>query len=73
MGNPILGREFVQKLQAAGLLPDGVRRVVIDASHDKPLTIYIEKIGDERWLEIDVTEELRPAIVVTGDDEEGVG
>lgn len=50
----IIGRTFLQALIDAGVIHRGdyVRRVVIDASIDHALEIYVERIGDERALAV---------------------
>lgn len=51
---PISGADFISKLKDAGIIRAGekVRRVIIDAD-DQGLTIlYLERIGDERLLEV---------------------
>lgn len=50
----IHGRAFLEALGAAGIIKVGdyVRRVVIDASVDGTLAMYVERWGDERLLEV---------------------
>lgn len=62
----ILGRAFLQALADAGIIrigerndsgvivgdSDFVRRVVIDASVDGAVVLYVERYGDERLLSV---------------------
>ena len=50
----IYGSKFAQALLDAGVIraEDRVRRVVIDASADGPIVMYVERYGDERLLEV---------------------
>lgn len=50
----VLGRKFLEALGDAGIIRVGdyVRRVVIDASIDNALTLYVERIGDDRLLQV---------------------
>lgn len=54
MSNLMLGNDFLMALRDAGILQpdDKTKRVVIDASVDAAVKIYIENYGDERLLEI---------------------
>lgn len=46
-----------------GVIEAHTRRVVITASVEEPVVIYVEKYGDERMLHVDVPTELRTAVV----------
>lgn len=48
------GSRFIDWLKAAGICSesDHVRRVVIEATADDVVTIYIERYGDERMLTV---------------------
>lgn len=50
----IHGRHFLEALMGAGVISPGsyVRRIVIDASIDSAVKVYIERIGDERILDV---------------------
>jgi hypothetical protein len=50
----ILGRKFLEALAAAGIISvdDHIRRVIIDASLDSAVTMYVERFGDERLLNV---------------------
>lgn len=50
----IHGKKFVQALLDAGVVrsEDHVRRVVIDASYDGAVVMYVERYGDERLLQV---------------------
>lgn len=50
----ISGDEFGKALVAAGVIDDytRVRRVVIDAQAGHAVTIYVERFGDERLLNV---------------------
>lgn len=53
----IMGREFLQALMDEGIISprDYVSRVVIDASMKDPVTIYVERTGDKRLLNVATT------------------
>jgi hypothetical protein len=53
----IHGRYFLQALVDAGIiqLGDYVRRVVIDAAVDSAVTVYVERYGDARMLDVATT------------------
>lgn len=50
----IHGRKFLQALMDVGVIrpEDYVRRVVIDASMDSAVLVYVERLGDERLLSV---------------------
>lgn len=51
----ITGRDFAAALVAAGVIPeaDSVQRIVIDVKDaGEPVIIHIERIGDERLLDV---------------------
>lgn len=53
----IHGRKFLLALHEAGILGEHeyVRRVVIDASVDGAVVMYVERYGDERLLTVATT------------------
>lgn len=53
----IHSQKFLLALQEAGILGDHqyVRRVVIDASVDSAVVMYVERYGDERLLAVATT------------------
>lgn len=53
----ITGRKLLEALGDAGIIKVGdyVRRVVIDASIDDAVRVYVERIGDERLLNVALT------------------
>lgn len=52
--HPILGRKFMEALAEAGILrvEDRIRRVIIDASMDGAVLMYVERYGDDRLLSV---------------------
>jgi len=50
----ILSNVFGQALADAGIIEDidSVQRIVIDAQAGEPLMIYVQRFGDERWLDV---------------------
>lgn len=50
----IHGRKFLEALAEAGIIDPGdfIRRVVIDASVDGAVVIYVERFGDDRLLSV---------------------
>lgn len=54
MTPPVHGRKFLEAFAAAGIISAGdhIRRVVIDASVDSAVTLYVERFGDERLLSV---------------------
>jgi hypothetical protein len=50
----ILSNVFGQALADAGIVEDidTVQRVVIDVQAGEPLMIYVQRFGDERWLDV---------------------
>jgi hypothetical protein len=51
---PIHGRKFLEALAETGIISvdDHIRRVIIDASVDSAVTMYVERFGDERLLSV---------------------
>ena len=70
----VSGLGFLKALEAAGVLQaaDKTRRVVIDATVDAPLRVYIENIGDERVLEVLDHPDLQVAVKIRAADDESV-
>jgi hypothetical protein len=66
--NVLLGRDFLTKLQAAGVLPPHTRRVVIDAAYDEVVQVYYECFGDSRMLSIDTAETFHDMLAVHVED-----
>lgn len=54
----VSGLRFLQALETV--------RVVIDATVDEPLKVYVENFGDERVLEVVTHPDLKVAIVERG-------
>jgi hypothetical protein len=50
----IHGRRFIEALLESGIVAKGdfVRRIVIDASADNAVILYVERFGDERLFEV---------------------
>ena len=57
MGNNMVGFEIGSKLNEAGLIPDNVRRIIIDIPCDGLIVIYYECLGDKKQIDL-VLEEL---------------
>lgn len=57
MSKPIIGRKFVDALVEAGILhePGRIHRVVIDARAGEVVRLYVERIGDDRLLNVALT------------------
>ena len=56
--NPVLhGRDFLDMLAAAGVISygDKIRRVVIDASMEGHVVMFVERIGDAKMLRVQQT------------------
>jgi hypothetical protein len=51
MAGPLVGRDFAAKLEAQGLLPPETVRMVIDIKHDDVVRVYVERFGEEGWLD----------------------
>lgn len=60
----ITGRTFLQWLIDNGVVPDRTRRVVIDASYNSFVSIYIETFGTEKLIKVGVPSELLTATKV---------
>lgn len=54
MARKVLGKELLKAIIAAGILPKDapVQRVVIDASWDAVLKIYVELVGTDQMIQI---------------------
>lgn len=50
----LTGDRFIRRLAELGIvdLKDGIQRVIIDAAYDDALIVYIQRIGDDRILEL---------------------
>ena len=51
---PITATAFHDALLAAGIVHEGdhIRRIVIDAKVNDVVVMYVERYGDERWLNV---------------------
>jgi hypothetical protein len=56
MNRIILAERFMDALKEQGLIPSNCRRVVIDAEVSNPVHLYYECFGDERLLNIALTD-----------------
>jgi hypothetical protein len=50
----IVGRKFIDALLGSGVITkdEFVRRIIIDASYDNAVVMYVERYGDSRLLEV---------------------
>jgi hypothetical protein len=62
------GRQLLDHLQQAGVVPPNVRRAVIDASFDHVVSVYYECFGDPRLLRVDALEPLKDAVALHVED-----
>lgn len=58
------GREFLTKLIAAGVVPVGTRRVVIEADCRNAVRLYSEAFGDDRLWDVDLPDILSGCLTV---------
>lgn len=59
INDPVIsGRAFLLWLIDNGVIPDRSRRVVIDASYDSIVAIYVETVGTEKLIKVEVPTEL---------------
>ena len=65
------GRDFLSLMIDRGIVTGNVRRVIIDASIDSALMVYIEEIGDDRMLQLAAMPELKAAITLVDKNKEG--
>lgn len=63
----IHGKAFLSWLIKEGIVPAETRRVVIDASVDSAVVIYIEKYGTSAFISVKPPPELRTAVKVTSE------
>ena len=69
----IHGKQFLNWLKAAGVVPERTIRVVIEASVRGAVCIYAELYGSEGMVEVDPPEMLRGAeVVMVGQENAGV-
>ena len=49
----VRGWDLIRKLEKAGLIrdTDRIQRLVIDASADSVLTIYVQRVGTRGWVD----------------------
>jgi hypothetical protein len=68
----IHGRRFLDALTDAGIIrrEDYVCRVVIDASIDSAVKVYVQRYGDERLLDAGLLSGLLAGLTVTGEEQE---
>lgn len=55
--SPIIhGRRFLEALENAGVIQraDRIRRVVIDADLNRAVMVYVERLGDERLIDVTI-------------------
>lgn len=57
----IHGRAFLEWPDAAGIIPSKTTRVVIEASINDAVRIYVEQYGDEGLISVEPPPELRGA------------
>lgn len=50
------GANALARMKEAGLIGDGIQRVVIDIPHDDYATVYVQKVLDGDVLEIVIAE-----------------
>lgn len=50
--SPILGKNLQKALMAAGIADEMTKRVTIDIPVTGAVTVYIERVGDARMLDI---------------------
>lgn len=50
--SPILGKNLQKALMAAGIADEMTKRVTIDIPATGAVTVYIERVGDARMLDI---------------------
>lgn len=70
IGHTGLGLPAVTEWVKAGLIPAMTRRIIIDIPFDGCVTMYVEALTDTRMFDIDLTQILRRAQVVTVKDAE---
>lgn len=61
--NPIKGKHFIDWLIEQGVIPDYTRRVVIDADYRNVVLIYVEAIGTDNLIKIELPESLKGSTV----------
>ena len=61
--NPITGSHFIAWLIEQGAIPEYTRRVVIDADYRNAVLIYVEAIGTDNLIKIELPESLKGATV----------
>ena len=60
----ITGNTFLKWLSDNDIIPKDTRRVVIDASYDSAVLMYIEKFGTKKIIEVKPPEDLDKAVKV---------
>jgi hypothetical protein len=64
----ITGDKFIAGLMELGIVDNDTRRITIDAEVGKPITLTVEKFGDDRLLKLLAD----GAVVIAHDPEEAV-
>lgn len=55
--NVIKGRDFITKIAPlVGVEPDRIQKIVIEATYNGLILVYIRLLGDERLLGVDMTD-----------------
>ena len=67
MASIVLGKGFMERLYELGIIPMFTQRVVIDASINDVVKIYIEQYGDDRLLDVEVADFLGAQIIMEGE------
>ncbi len=71
VGNGLL-TGWLDKQQAAGLLPKRLRRVIIDITYDDVVKVYTESLGDEAMFDVSLATVVEGAKIVCAEDAEEV-
>lgn len=48
----LIGRELIRRLKEAGIADEMTTRVIIDIPVNRPVRIYVEKVGDTHLLDV---------------------
>ncbi len=62
-------QEWTKRMQAAGILPQELRRVIIDVSLEDCVKVYTESYGDEKMFDVSLATVVEGAKIVRAEDE----
>ena len=64
----VISNEFFQQFVNAGIVPENVKRMVIDIEANEVVKVYYDCYGDKKMLELDLPASLQEAVKIRAKD-----